>query len=267
MMFGRNSSRQVWRLAGSVFFILAFSLTFAAPVGVAHAQSTQSNWTGKPICGGEDLQTGKIMPPCGFSKAKFARRATADCPKGSFFDIGTWACYACPTGFNRTANDLNGPAACSKRVRKEMAPAKRHGKQKKCPKNSFFDPRNGGECWQCPAGFGRTAAAVTEWNACGKALAKGRAAELVALACPRGTFADARNGGECWACPDGFLRSAAAVTGLNACYRDEMLQPAKAVDGGICPKGTFFDPIRNGSCWSCPKDSVRTVFQIGRAHV
>ena len=32
-----------------------------------------------------------------------------------------------------------------------------------------------------------------------------------------------------------------------------------------CGKGTFFDPVDGGSCWSCPKGSKRTVFSVKSA--
>ncbi|MGA0395077.1 MAG: hypothetical protein ACO3MW_13575 [Rhodospirillales bacterium] len=47
------------------------------------------------------------------------------------------------------------------------AKAKYHSKVG-CPKGTFHDPRNGGECWSCPRGYGRTAHAVTANKACHK---------------------------------------------------------------------------------------------------
>ncbi len=38
-----------------------------------------------------------------------------------------------------------------------------------CPKGQFLDPRNGGECWSCPANFKRTTTEpVTSKRACNK---------------------------------------------------------------------------------------------------
>ena len=42
-----------------------------------------------------------------------------------------------------------------------------------CGNGSFFDPRNGGECWSCPGGFGRSAEPVTHDRACQKAILVG----------------------------------------------------------------------------------------------
>src|SRR5262249_43346214 len=32
--------------------------------------------------------------------------------------------------------------------------------------------------------------------------------------------------------------------------------------GALCPAGSFFDPIRDGECWSCPQGYERSVFHI-----
>src|SRR5262249_21168973 len=83
-----------------------------------------------------------------------------------------------------------------------------------CPDGSFFDiglwP-----CWQCPAGVGRSAAAVTTERACSKpdASVKGQfgPATLKGKACPPGSFWDPIRDGECWSCPAGYERSVLRV--------------------------------------------------------
>lgn len=233
-----------------------------AATGASAAPSTQSQWEGEPVCGGVDLKTKKLQPACGFAKASYDGKARKSCPSGWFFDLGTWSCFRCPAGLNRTANDIAGDAACSKAVPKQFARAVFKQKAAQCPAGTFFDLRNAGECWQCPSGYGRTASAVDAWDACGKAFAKARAAELVAKVCPDGSFGDLRNGGECWSCPDGYLRTSLPVNGAQACYRTEVLTAAERLENNICKVGSLFDPIDGGTCWTCPEKTVRTVFHV-----
>jgi len=40
-------------------------------------------------------------------------------------------------------------------------------------------------------------------------------------------------------------------------------KPAKATyQGTVCPKGSFFDPTRDGECWSCPSGYTRSVAPV-----
>ena len=89
----------------------------------------------------------------------------------------------------------------------------------------LYDPRNGGECWSCPSGFGRTVFAVTAANACEKGGPFGqhvKAAYKGKPGCPAGAF---RNGvlDQCYSCPEGFKRSARSGDDLtkvpDACVR------------------------------------------------
>ena len=88
---------------------------------------------------------------------------------------------------------------------------------------SFFDLRNGGECWSCPAGTNRTIFPVTNNNAC-----KNRAG--VAGARPssaarrrhrsRRARSSMRGGGEWWKCPGNRpRRTLYAVTDARAARR------------------------------------------------
>lgn len=242
--------------------IVGFAVLLSVPADAAYNPPTQSATRGQTICGGTDLKTGKSLQPCGYASATKQSNARKQCPNGAFFDLGSWSCYTCPMGFNRSGNEITGDAACSKEVPKQFIRAKFLQKYNSCPSGSVFDPRNGGECWQCPSGFGRTAASVSEWNACGKAFAKARSAELVATVCPRDTFPDGRNGGECWTCPAGYLRSSLPVQSANACYRTEALSKAERSQESICRKGELFDPIDGGTCWTCPENSIRSVFGV-----
>ncbi len=114
---------------GALLTLVAFA-GMASPSD-ATAQQTQAAFSGgHAICGGLDLRTGKVLDPCGFEKAKYTGKAVGKCPQGSFFDIGTWACFTCPRGYNRTGFAVDTPQACSKQVRAEYKYAKRLGSHK-----------------------------------------------------------------------------------------------------------------------------------------
>lgn len=243
--------------------VLLTLVAFAGTVNPsnASAQQTQAAFSeGHVICGGVDLKTGQLAQPCGFEKAKYTGKAVGKCPSGSFFDIGTWSCYTCPSGYNRTGFAVDTPKACSKQVSAQYKRATKVSSHKSCPNGTFRDPRNGGECWKCPSGYGRTLSAVDAWDACGKFGESARRAEFIDRVCPEGTITDL-NGG-CYTCPDGFRRTAAAVTAHNACFRNEDLQPAEQTAALTCKAGEHFDFIDGGTCWECPKTSVRSVFGV-----
>jgi len=236
-------------------FILGFD---ASP---AQANSSWKQLRGHSACGGVD-QRGNLQEPCGFDRAKFESKAVGKCPKGSFFDIGTWSCFSCPKGFNRNARPVTSPKACDKPIPGSTTKAVFLGKVS-CPSGAFLDPRNGGECWQCPSGYGRTAAAVNQWNACGKVGKKAVSAEFKGKACnAEGAFRDPRNGGECWKCPEDHLRTAAAVTAGNACQTNLDFEPAVKEAALTCPAGQHFDFIDGGTCWSCPQDTTRSTASV-----
>ena len=128
------------------------------------------------------------------------------------------------------------------------------------------------------AGLGQAATTLgpllTGWPVCGgfvngklQPLCPPEPAIFVAEAvgsCPHGSFFDPN--GSCWACPDGYQRTADPVTGATACSKADASVPLKRMgatfQGGICPKGSFFDPIRGGECYSCPDGYRRSAAHI-----
>jgi len=77
--------------------------------------------------------------------------------------------------------------------------------------------------------------------------------------CPAQSFADSRNGGECWTCPAGFTRSNTPVDADDACAGPAAKRSvATLVKGCAMYKappgyGTPFRASSNGSeCWVCP---------------
>lgn len=88
-----------------------------------------------------------------------------DCPSGAFYDPRNWGeCWSC-SGWNRTAAPVTAGDACS-RAYPEETKAARFVKISRCSSGEFWDPRNGGECWTCPAGYNRNANPVTDGAAC-----------------------------------------------------------------------------------------------------
>ena len=158
-----------------------------------------------------------------------------------------------------------GQPACS------VAPATYESqKPKGCPDGSFFDPINGGSCWSCPSGTVRQVTPVDSGNAClrppgettARAKRNGRGRGLIGTDCPKGQFWDPN--GYCWSCPSGYARTAAPVPAKNACtkWRGPSFARATLRKRLACPDGSFFDPIRDGSCWSCPEGYVRTLVAV-----
>lgn len=89
------------------------------------------------------------------------------------------------------------------------------------------------------------------------------------IICPEGSFPDLGKS-SCWSCPSGFNRSLAAVDTDKACQQSDPSQKggylAATFRGRLCPSGSFFDPIRGGECYTCPKDYKRSAAHIDAAN-
>ena len=83
------------------------------------------------------------------------------CPSGGFWDVKggnglLGACYSCPGGYKRSTSAVNSSNACFKRISAKLYKAKKHGSLKNPkPAGAFLDPRNKGEYWSCPTGYGQ----------------------------------------------------------------------------------------------------------------
>jgi hypothetical protein len=143
-----------------------------------------------------------------------------------------------------------------------------------CPKDSFFDPRKGGQCWTCQ-GAARTAHRVTGKRAClirartrTAPAIQGRKAKL-AWQCKGSWFWDAWRGGNCWRCPNGFKRAVSHIRSKKACTRQvrRRFRRAQFISNIGCDRGEFFDPRKGGQCWRCPRGYQRTARPVtaGRA--
>ncbi len=222
---------------------------------------------GQSKCGGV-LPNGRLQAACAAQKATKVGKAVASCPKDSFFDMGTWSCYTCPDGYDRTGNHVDKWDACSKKVPTKRAKgisvsrARCKGSDSFDSANGGFDSRNGGECWKCPSGYGRTWAAVNEYNACGAALKQATGARFISKACPDGSFFDPINGGSCWKCPDGYLRTGGHIKEWNACIREVDLKFANKESALTCKPNEHFDFIDGGTCWTCPAQYDRSLSSV-----
>lgn len=246
-------------------------------ITVISAQPATNPDVSRATCGG--LENGRPQPACTAQQATFESAAVGKCPSGTFFDIGKWSCYTCPSGYKRTLAGVDTDRACSKpdaSVRGAMSTATFVAPL--CAKGSFYDPIRGGECWSCPAGYKRSAAHIDAANACfipggeetKKATNHGRGTGLLKTDCARGQFWDPN--GNCYSCPSGFNRSAAPVTASNACSRRVAEQHAKAspVKAAACGPGEIRDlkvkgeqsTTFGGGCWRCPEAYDRTVNPI-----
>jgi hypothetical protein len=246
-------------------------------ITVISAQPAVRPDVSRPTCGG--IENGRPQEKCTAQPAVFESAAVGKCPSGSFFDVGKWACYTCPSGYDRTLAGVDTDRACSKpdaNVRGVLSSASFVAPL--CPSGTFYDPIRGGECWSCPSGYKRSASHIDAANACfvpggeeiKKAVSHGRGKGLFKTDCAKGQFWDPN--GSCYSCPSGFNRSAAPVTANNACSRHVAEQHAKATvaEAAACGPGEIRDlkvkgtqsSTYGGGCWRCPTAYDRTVFPI-----
>jgi hypothetical protein len=183
-------------------------------------------WSSTPALGGGwEMTCGtEGQKPCAFSVAKFVSKQGGLCAAGQFFDpIDYGTCWTCPQGYGRTILAVNTDKACEKVASTEFKPAIENGKGTgffgtDCPSGQFWDVADG-KCHSCPSGY---AMQVVEHVHRGKKCAKGipesfSKATKIGPPCGAGNLWDPRNGGECWSCPNGFVRTVAPVTSDLAC--------------------------------------------------
>jgi len=224
-------------------------------------------------CGGVN------QPLCPDRPAELVRNASNECPAGSFMDVGKWSCWQCPDGYERSPAAVDTDRACRKydaNARGDFGSATFRGPL--CPAGSFHDPIRGGECYSCPPGYTRSWAHIDAGNSCyvpaGERLSAATRIRQQAFAwdCPTSTFWDGYNGGACWTCPDGFVRTANHIAGDNACsaYVSEKQARATLVQKAQCAAGEFYDmkipgtqdSRTGGGCWTCPTAWDRTIFPV-----
>ncbi|MCB9639428.1 MAG: hypothetical protein H6727_11100 [Myxococcales bacterium] len=137
----------------------------------------------------------------------------------SAFSPAAQAAPKCPPGYIYGPSGMGGMGKSCVRYVSSVA---RFLHKMKCPKGTFHDPRNGGECWICPAGYARSIHPVTSNKACAKPTGflkydHKKATLRKKVACKSPAFVDPRNGGECWVCPKNYARSTSPVNSNKAC--------------------------------------------------
>ena len=225
-----------------------------------------------PECGGM-LSNGQPQAACPPKIATKVGAARRDCPSGSFFDLTTWSCWQCPANFNRSAAPVVSEQACGQSTAAGLTRVRATLLGGRCPQGSFFDPIRGGECWSCPSGYRRTVFSVEDrgW-ACETGanifeLKKSAATFIKKGVCEAGTIFDPRNGGECWTCPSGMLRTVFPVNEANACETPAGIayKPATKTAPLTCKTSETFDPIGGGTCWVCPESYERSSSRVDSA--
>jgi hypothetical protein len=173
----------------------------------------------------EAWYTAPTTPAAPVSMAQYASatlHGAWPCRQGAW-DIGRNECWSCPAGYNRTIYPVNGNVACEQVVPAALTSATRTGSPThdcgyvlgiymcnpvatRCPSGQVYDAYDGGGCWACPSGYGRTVHAVYGGSACERGAYSNFSGGTNhgTAGCRAGEFHDPRNGGECWSCPSGY---------------------------------------------------------------
>ncbi len=154
------------------------------------------------------------------------------CPKHQWWSTKDGYCYSCPEGTPDLTKFGDDSHFCSRKNADSYRPAKHKGDVSfGCPGGQWPSTDNG-HCYSCPEGSTHTGVTFgSSDGACAKShpAAYEKATYHNALVCPKGQFADPRNGGECWSCPEDYDRSMfTAVDKPKSCT----IRLAKTCDGG-----------------------------------
>jgi hypothetical protein len=170
---------------------------------------------------------------------------------GSFLDIGTGACWQCPTtNPQRTVFPVTGAQACERpaheQFRRAGGPENPSGLLRTDCRSGWFLDIGKGRCYTC-SGYNRTAYAVDHARACSRLVpvARSSASRKGVEGCPPEAF---RNGltANCYACPAGHSRNALIaddLTKVNACT-------AISFSSGPDPTKQKFDAAKNAQSGS-----------------
>lgn len=141
----------------------------------------------------------------------------------------------------------------------------------KCPAGATYNTLDGA-CLTCPAGYGLTGLPANDPGACLKIQPEYRKARFIKKGntpfnCPTDSVFDPRNEGECWTCPNGYIRNAKPVTDSASCTELPKASFAKANKHGKgtgwfgtdCKAGQFWH-AKTGYCYTCPRGYISTAF-------
>lgn len=144
-----------------------------------------------------------------------------------------------------------------------------------CATGQFFDLIDGGTCWTCPAGTGRTVFPVDKDQACQKVastdfkkvIEHGKGTGWLGTDCPGGQFWDIVDG-KCHSCPAGFsIQVLEHVHSERKCAKGIPASYSRATRiGPPCGAGRLWDPRNGGECWSCPDGFNRSVAPVNSAY-
>lgn len=221
------------------------------------------------LCGGLDKK-GNLQQSCQGRPAKYEGKPSTTCPSGQFYDLE--ACWSCPSGYSRSGDGVTTDTAChkitSKDVFNDAVPAQLLEGVSQCPPGSFFDLYNGGTCWRCPSGYNRTLFdPINSDKACERVTGllqfSWQKAQFKGPECgDSNAVFDLIDGGTCWSCPDGYVRTINSVKSGQACGRPvfETAAAQKKGEAGCQQYGSnaFWDPKNFGSCYSCPAGYTRS---------
>lgn len=202
--------------------------------------------------------------------------AAVGCPTGQWPSLHNGYCYSCPDDYQHNIlynGDDQRVCAKQQEVTVAYATGLRHGKTVLglgCPKGQWPSLHNG-RCYTCPDGYahdmarnGDDARVCYRRSGGGTAQNKGtRHAKANVGLCPSGQWVSLHDQA-CYTCPADYQHdSARSGNDAQVCYRRQERFSRAARSGGLlCDRG-FFDPVRGGSCWTCPADAgIRTVARV-----
>jgi len=202
--------------------------------------------------------------------------AVAGCPTGQWPSLHNGYCYSCPDDFahNILFNGDDSRVCWRKEpVHVEFSKGIKHGKSVLglgCPRGQWPSLHNG-HCYTCPGGFAHDVARNGDdgrvcYRRTGGATVqqKGiRHAKANVGVCPAGQWVSLHDGA-CYTCPAGYSHDIARTgNDGSVCFRRQQSFSRATRSGGLlCDRG-FFDPVRGGTCWSCPANAgIRTVARV-----
>jgi len=162
------------------------------------------------------------IPPAEFVAA--TRVGSPNCPTNSTIDATTGTCWTCPSGFKLINQPQGDKPVCTQEAPKKYAKAIDYGPGggklgSDCSGDQFFDATSR-RCYSCPNGYIR----APLYPISGNQACQERVLDRFTAATPAGnptcggnSFFDPIDGGSCWTCPTGYVRTINSVKGSKAC--------------------------------------------------